>query len=118
MVMRSVSEVFRRTTSDRPDELFADTWSLIEERIIACTGDKGTRSVRDPSASAKALERVLDHEAVTITTKNGNAVIISEEDWEGIKETLYLMGDPEFLNDVREARRTPVSEREVWNCHT
>ncbi|MCL2712701.1 MAG: type II toxin-antitoxin system Phd/YefM family antitoxin [Methanomassiliicoccaceae archaeon] len=64
------------------------------------------------------LEKVLGHETVTITSKGGNAVLISEEDWEGIKETLYLMSDPEFLNDVREARNTPRSEYEVWNCRT
>ena len=64
------------------------------------------------------VEKVLGHEAVTITSKNGNVIMLSEEDWEGIKETLYLMSDPDFLNDVREARNTPVSEREVWNCRT
>ncbi|MCL2785949.1 MAG: type II toxin-antitoxin system Phd/YefM family antitoxin [Methanomassiliicoccaceae archaeon] len=64
------------------------------------------------------VERVLDSESVTITSKAGNVVMLSEKDWEGIKETLYLMSDPEFMKDVREARDTPVSEREVWNCRT
>jgi len=41
--------------------------------------------------------------------------MLSESDREGIKETLNLMSDPEFMNDVREARSTPLSEREVWN---
>ena len=60
------------------------------------------------------VDKVLDHEEVTITSKNGNVIMLSEEDWEGIKETLYLMGDPDFLNDVREARNTPISEMERW----
>jgi len=60
------------------------------------------------------IEKVLDNEAVVITSKKGNVVMLSEEDWEGIMETLYLMGDPEFLNDVRDARNTPFSELEVW----
>jgi prevent-host-death family protein len=64
------------------------------------------------------IERVLDNEAVTITSKDGNVVMLSESDWEGIKETLYLMSDPEFMKDVREAHDTPISEREVWNCRT
>ena len=64
------------------------------------------------------VDRVLDSEAVTITSKKGNVVMLSESDWEGIKETLYLMGDPEFMKDVREAHNTPLSEREVWNCRT
>ncbi|MCL2711938.1 MAG: type II toxin-antitoxin system Phd/YefM family antitoxin [Methanomassiliicoccaceae archaeon] len=60
------------------------------------------------------IETVLNGEAVVITSKKGNVVMLSESDWEGIRETLYLMGDPEFLNDIRDARNTPVSEREVW----
>jgi PHD/YefM family antitoxin component YafN of YafNO toxin-antitoxin module len=60
----------------------------------------------------------LNNEAVTITSKGGNVVMLSESDWEGIKETLYLMSDPDFMTDVREAENTPLSEREVWNYHT
>ena len=41
--------------------------------------------------------------------------MLSEKDCEEIEETLYLMGDPDFLKDVREARNTPVSEFKVWN---
>jgi len=64
------------------------------------------------------VERVLNNETVTITSEGGNVIMLSENDWEDVKETLYLMGDPEFMNDVREARDTPISEREVWNCRT
>jgi len=64
------------------------------------------------------IERVLCNEAITITSKGGNVVMLSESDWEGIKETLYLMSDPDFMNDVREAENTPISECEVWNRRT
>ena len=40
---------------------------------------------------------------------------MSEEDWEGVLETLYFMSDPEFDEDVREGLNTPISEREAWN---
>ena len=60
-------------------------------------------------------EDVLNNELVTITTKNGNLVVMSEADWEGVLETLYLMSDPEFEEDVREGLNTPMSEREAWN---
>ncbi len=40
---------------------------------------------------------------------------MSEEDWEGILETLYLMSDPEFDEDVREGLITFISERGAWN---
>jgi len=64
------------------------------------------------------IDRVLDGESITITTKKGSVVMISESDWEGIKETLYLLSDPDFLNDVRESRNTPVSEMETWDWRT
>lgn len=61
---------------------------------------------------------VLNNELVTITTKKGNLVVMSEEDWEGVLETLYLMSDPEFDEDVREGLNTPISECEAWNRPT
>lgn len=41
--------------------------------------------------------------------------MMSEEDWEGILETLHLMSDPEFDEDVREGLIMSISEREAWN---
>jgi PHD/YefM family antitoxin component YafN of YafNO toxin-antitoxin module len=61
------------------------------------------------------IEAALNHEVVTITTENGNVVLVSEEDWESVKETLYLMGDPDFMRDVEEANATPDSDFEAWN---
>ena len=58
---------------------------------------------------------VQDHETVTITSKDGNAVMVSEEDWDAIMETIYVMGDPDFQKNLEEARNTPLDEREVWN---
>ena len=34
---------------------------------------------------------VLTHEPTQITSKKGNVVMISEEDWERIQETLYIL---------------------------
>ena len=61
------------------------------------------------------VSMVQEHETVTITSKDGNAVMISEDDWDAIMETLYVMGDPDFQKNLEEARDTPLSEREVWN---
>ena len=61
------------------------------------------------------LSKVLEHETVTITSKDGNAILVSEEDWDAIMETLYVMGDPDFQKNLEEARNTPLNEREVWN---
>jgi len=57
---------------------------------------------------------VVNNEKVTITTKNGNAVLVSEEDWNGILETMYLMSDPEMSDILGEARRGYPAECTEW----
>ena len=47
---------------------------------------------------------------VRITSKRGTVIMVSEKEWEGALETIYLMGVPGLLDDIREARETPVSE--------
>ena len=48
-------------------------------------------------------------------SENKNTALISKEDWECIIETLYLMGDPDFMKDVEDARNAPDSDFEAWN---
>ena len=55
-----------------------------------------------------------EHEEVLITTKRKNAVLISEEDWRSIQETLYLTSIPGFVESVKEAANTPDDE---WVSH-
>jgi len=57
----------------------------------------------------KLLEEAgLSHEPLTITGKRGNAVLISEEDWRAIQETLYLLSIPGMRESIREGLETPV----------
>ena len=49
-----------------------------------------------------------NHEPILITSKNGNGVLVAEEDWRGIQETLYLLGIPRMRDALREARQEPV----------
>ncbi len=50
------------------------------------------------------------HEPVTITGKKGNAVLISESDWEAINETLYLLNISGMRESIVEGMKTPVEE--------
>jgi antitoxin YefM len=36
----------------------------------------------------------ISHEPIVITGKRGNAVLISEDDWRSIQETIYLLNIP------------------------
>jgi antitoxin YefM len=50
------------------------------------------------------------HEPVIITGKRGNAVIISEDDWRSIQETIYLLNIPGMRDSIREGLATPLEE--------
>lgn len=42
------------------------------------------------------------HEPIQITGKRGNAVLVSEDDWRGIQETLFLVSIPGMRESIRE----------------
>lgn len=50
------------------------------------------------------------HEPVLITGKRHNGVLISEEDWRAINETLYLLSIPGMCESIREGMETPIAE--------
>ncbi len=55
-------------------------------------------------------ETNTSHEPVTITGKRGNAVLVGEEDWEAIQETLYLKSVPGLDDAIKKDIQTPVEE--------
>ena len=52
------------------------------------------------------------HEPITITGKRGNAVLLSEDDWRAVQETLHLLSVPGMRESIQEGMEIPVSE-----CH-
>ena len=57
------------------------------------------------------LEQTIKYnEPVNISTKDGNAVIISEEDYNGLVETLYLNSIPGMKEKIIEGMNTPLDE--------
>ena len=61
------------------------------------------------------LYRLIDevassHEPVVISGKRGNAVLISEDDWRAIQETLYLLSIPGMRESIRKGLDSPVDE--------
>jgi len=45
-----------------------------------------------------------------ITEKGSNTVLISEEDWNSISETLYLLSVPEMSESIQAGMAEPISE--------
>ncbi len=50
------------------------------------------------------------NDIININTKNGNAVILSESDYNSLMETLYLSSDLRVKQEILEAKNTPLSE--------
>ena len=50
------------------------------------------------------------HEPVQITGKRGNAVLLSEADWNAIQETLQLVSIPGMRESILEGLATPAEE--------
>lgn len=47
------------------------------------------------------------HKPIHITTKKGGAVLVSEEDWSSIQETLYLLSVPGMRESIKKGLKTP-----------
>jgi prevent-host-death family protein len=55
-------------------------------------------------------EAADSHQPIVIKGKRGNAVLISEEDWKAISETLNLLAIPRMRESIQEGMNTSVSE--------
>ena len=74
------------------------------------------------SAARANLYKLLDdaaesHEPVQITGKRQNAVLVSEEDWKAVQETLYLLSIPKMRESIRRGMKTPIrklSDKPGW----
>jgi antitoxin YefM len=50
------------------------------------------------------------HEPIQITGKRANGVLISEEDWRSIQETLHLLAIPGMRESIRRGLREPLQK--------
>jgi antitoxin YefM len=79
-------------------------------------------STMTASQVRKQLYRLLDkaaetHEPIHITGKRSHGVLVAEEDWRAIQETLYLLSIPRMRESIRRGLRTPISscsEKPGW----
>jgi prevent-host-death family protein len=67
------------------------------------------------SQARARLYKLLDkaassHEPIQVTGKRANAVLISEEDWRSIQETLYLVSLPGMRASIRKGLKEPVEK--------
>ena len=71
-------------------------------------------TIRVAQAGSK-LRQLMDqttrsHEPIVITDARMNAVLLSEEDWHAIQETVYLLSIPRMRESIRKGLKTPLSK--------
>lgn len=74
------------------------------------------------SEARKRLYNLVDevketHEPIQIIGKRSSAVLVSEEDWRAIEETLHLTSIPGMSQSIKKGLKTPVekcSEEPGW----
>jgi len=55
-------------------------------------------------------ETTETHQPIVITGKRGNAVLVSEDDWNSIAETLHLLSVPGMRESIKEGMQADLSE--------
>ncbi len=70
-------------------------------------------SIMTASDARSNLYRLIDqtnesHEPVIISGKRNNAVLISEEDWKSIQETLFLVSIPGMKESIINEMKEPL----------
>lgn len=74
----------------------------------------GMTSLPETQACKKLRQLMVEtadsHEPIQITGSRGNAVLISEDDWRSIQETLHLLAIPGMRESIRKGMREPLSK--------
>lgn len=72
-------------------------------------------TILNATEARSKLYRLIDetaetHEPIIITGKRRNAVLVSEEDWNAISETMYLLSVPGMRESIREGLSEKISD--------
>ena len=92
-----------------PASSIADTYVM----PYAAIGGIQTMTAVSATSARSNLYRLIDQvndesQPLTITGQRGNAVLIGEEDWQAIQETLYLESVLGLAESIRQARAEGV----------
>ena len=72
-------------------------------------------AVLTASEARANLYRLIDqaaesHQPIVIAGKRSSAVLVSEEDWQAIQETMFLISIPGMRKSIRDAMSEPLSK--------
>ena len=62
------------------------------------------------------IKNVIEYnDSITVSTKNGNAVIISEAEYNAMLETIYLVSQKGLVEKIKEGEKEDISEMSTYN---
>lgn len=63
-----------------------------------------------------SIDNVIEYnDSIIVSTKNGNAVIISEAEYNAMLETIYLVSQKGLVEKIKEDEKEDVSEMSTYN---
>lgn len=60
-------------------------------------------------------QAITNNDIINVNTKNGNAILISEDEYNSMLETLYLKSIPGMVESILEGKKEPLEECEKYN---
>ena len=65
---------------------------------------------------ASSVDKVVEsNEIIKICTNKGNAIIISEEDYNALLETLALQSDPRVIKKIKDGEKENIDSMTTYN---
>ena len=63
-----------------------------------------------------SIDNVIEYnDCITVSTKNGNAVIISEAEYNAMLETIYLVSQKGLVEKIKEGEKEDISKMSTYN---
>ena len=63
-----------------------------------------------------SIDNVIEYnDSITVSTKNGNAVIISEAEYNAMLETIYLVSQKGLVEKIKEGEKEDISKMSTFN---
>ena len=81
-------------------------------RVIAYASEMTTITATQARQRLYSLidEANDSHQPIQITGKRANAVLLSEDDWRAIRETLHLQSVPGLVDSIQEASKEGIKQ--------
>ena len=63
-----------------------------------------------------SIDKVIEYnETITVSTKKGNAVIVSEEEYNSMLETIYLVSQPGLLEKIKKGEKEDIDSMTTYD---